>query len=153
MLSAFLYLTLISIGAVICCLGLLVCWIDNYNLLKRFSVVGNNLGTLIKSNLTLLDWTLVCRSVGTIVFNAQLRNVYLAILNCCLFRLFFCSSLGAPLCKYWTSKGLGESRTCLEKKETFIHNYHTLHPVYRSIHENIHVGQLKKGNIILNWEI
>jgi hypothetical protein len=74
----YLYSTLIPIGAVIICAGLFIYyWIDKYNLLRRSSVNGTISGTLIDYSLTLLDCTLLCRAVGTMVFDAQLRNVYL----------------------------------------------------------------------------
>lgn len=74
----FLYSTLIPIGAVITCAGLsLYYWVDKYNLLRRSSVSGNISGRLIQTSLTLLDLTLLFRPLGTLLFDAQLRNVYL----------------------------------------------------------------------------
>lgn len=74
----FLYSTLIPIGAVITCAGLFVYyWTDKYNLLRRSSVNGTISGKLIQTSLTLLDLTLILRPIGSIVFDAQLRHVYL----------------------------------------------------------------------------
>jgi len=74
----FLYSTLIPVGAVLTCIGLgLYYWTDKYNLLRRSSITGNISGKLIQTSLTLLDITLFVRPIGTLVFDAQLRDVYL----------------------------------------------------------------------------
>lgn len=74
----FLYSTLIPIGAVITCVGLgIYYWVDKYNLLRRSSVSGNISGRLIQTSLSLLDLTLLLRPLGTLLFDAQLRDVYL----------------------------------------------------------------------------
>lgn len=70
----YLYSTLIPIGAVISCFGL-ICyyWVDKYNLLRRSSVEGNISGQLILVSVNLLDFTLVLRPAGSLIFDSQIR--------------------------------------------------------------------------------
>lgn len=74
----FLYSTLIPVGAVITVFGL-ACyyWVDKYNLMRRSSVAGQISGTLINKSLTLLDFTLIIRPIGSIIFDTQIRNSYM----------------------------------------------------------------------------
>lgn len=73
----YLYSTLIPIGAVITLFGL-ICyyWIDKYNLLRRSSISGQISGNIINVSITLLDFTLLLRPVGSIIFDSQIRDSY-----------------------------------------------------------------------------
>ena len=73
----YLYSTLIPIGAVITLVGL-ICyyWVDKYNLLRRSSISGQISGNIINVSITLLDFTLLLRPVGSIIFDSQIRDSY-----------------------------------------------------------------------------
>lgn len=85
----FLYSSLIPIGAVLTCVGLMCYyWVDKYNLLRRSSVSRQISGKLLNSSLTLLDITLILRPIGEIIFDTQIRDRYLpstVIMICCAF--------------------------------------------------------------------
>lgn len=73
----FLYSTLIPIGAVLTCAGLIFYyWVDKYNLLRRSSVSGQVSGKIINLSLNLLDFTLILRPIGSIIFDTQIRTSY-----------------------------------------------------------------------------
>ena len=74
----FLYSTLIPIGAVITCCGLLFYyWVDKYNLLRRSRIPGNISAKLVLTCMTLLDFTLILRPIGSIIFDNQNRSFYM----------------------------------------------------------------------------
>lgn len=71
----YLYMTLIPIGGFLSCLGLaLYYWIDKYNLLRRSSMHSHVSGNLIYLTLNMLDFTLVLRVAGEILFDIQIRD-------------------------------------------------------------------------------
>jgi hypothetical protein len=71
----FLYSTLIPVGVIITTFGL-ICyyWVDKYNLLRRSSVSGQISGKIINSSLSLLDFTLFLRPLGSLIFDSQIRE-------------------------------------------------------------------------------
>jgi hypothetical protein len=71
----YLYLTLIPVGAFFSVIGLfLYYWIDKYNLLRRSTLHSQVSGELVSLTLSMLDFTLVLRTVGELVFDSQIRN-------------------------------------------------------------------------------
>lgn len=71
----FLYSTLIPLGAILTCAGLLFYyWVDKYNLLRRSSVSGQVSGKIINLSLTLLDFTLILRPAGSLIFDTHIRD-------------------------------------------------------------------------------
>lgn len=71
----FLYMTIIPVGAVFSCLGLLAYyWVDKYNLLRRSSIQGQVSGDLINLTLNMLQFTLVLRILGEMLFDYQIRK-------------------------------------------------------------------------------
>jgi hypothetical protein len=71
----FLYATLIPVGAFITLAGLSIYyWIDKYNLLRRSSWRGNISGKMAIISLKLLDFTLILRPLGTILFDSEIRD-------------------------------------------------------------------------------
>ncbi len=74
----YLYSTLIPIGGVITAFGLIFYyWVDKYNLLRRSSVNGQISGGIINTSLSLLDFTLILRPIGSIIFDSQIRDSYM----------------------------------------------------------------------------
>lgn len=51
-------------------------WIDKYNLLRRSSVNSNVSGELALFSMKLLDFSLLARPLGEIVFDSQIRTSY-----------------------------------------------------------------------------
>lgn len=71
----FFYATLLPIGAVISVCGLsFYYWVDKFNLLRRSKVHGKVSGSFMKTSLLLLDFTLILRPVGSIIFDLHLRG-------------------------------------------------------------------------------
>jgi hypothetical protein len=70
----YLYASLIPVGAFLTIIGLsLYYWIDKYNLLRRSSLTANVSGDMAMFSLKLLDFTLVLRTIGEMLFDYQLR--------------------------------------------------------------------------------
>ena len=73
----FLYSSLIPMGAFLSTIGLcLYYWVDKYNLLRRSSVNSAIAGELSLLSMKLLDFTLLCKPIGEIIFDSQIRNSY-----------------------------------------------------------------------------
>ncbi len=73
----FLYATLIPIGAFITVIGLaLYYWVDKFNLLRRSSLSQNISGKLAIVSMKLLDFTLVLKPIGEVIFDTSIRNTY-----------------------------------------------------------------------------
>lgn len=71
----YLYITLIPIGGVISCIGIVIYyWVDKYNLLRRSCMHSSVSGGLIHLTLNMLDFTLVLRMVGELLFDYQTRD-------------------------------------------------------------------------------
>lgn len=72
---AYLYSTLIPLGGVVVIVGLgLYYWVDKYNLLRRSKVNGKIDGRFIHTSMTLLDFTLILKPVGSLIFDYHLRG-------------------------------------------------------------------------------
>lgn len=72
----FLYSTLLPIGAVVSIMGLILYyWVDKYNLLRRSKVHGNVSGKFIRTSMLLLDFTLILKPIGSLIFDLHLRNI------------------------------------------------------------------------------
>ncbi len=71
----FLYSTLVPVGAFASLLGLgIYYWTDKYNLLRKSSVGGEVSGHVVLASMKLLDFTLLMRPIGQIIFDTQLRH-------------------------------------------------------------------------------
>ena len=71
----FLYGTLIPVGAFVTFIGLgFYYWVDKFNLLKRSSLSHSVSGKLVVISLKLLDFTLILRSIGTLIFDSEIRD-------------------------------------------------------------------------------
>lgn len=49
-------------------------WVDKYNLLRRSKVHGKVSGSHLHASITLLDFTLILKPIGSIIFDSQIRN-------------------------------------------------------------------------------
>lgn len=71
----FLYSTLLPVGAMISVVGLgLYYWVDKYNLLRRSKIEGNVSSAFVQTSLLLLDFILILKPIGSIIFDEHLRN-------------------------------------------------------------------------------
>ena len=71
----YLYATLLPIGAIISLGGLILYyWIDKYNLLRRSSLNTEIYGKLVMTSMALLDFCLVFRPIGELIFDKQVRH-------------------------------------------------------------------------------
>ena len=73
----FLYATLIPLGTLISCAGLMLYyWVDKYNLLRRSAIKTEVSGRLVIESMNLLDLTLLLLPLGSILFDLQVRKTY-----------------------------------------------------------------------------
>lgn len=71
----YLYTTLVPIGAFFSVIGLfLYYWVDKYNLLRRSTLHSQVSGKLVDLTLSMLDFTIVLRNLGEVLFDIQVRN-------------------------------------------------------------------------------
>lgn len=71
----FLYISLIPIGGIFSCIGLLLYyWVDKYNLLRRSTISSKVSGNLIYLTMQMLDFTLVFRTIGDIFFDYKVKG-------------------------------------------------------------------------------
>jgi hypothetical protein len=71
----YFYASLIPVGALLALIGIgLFYWVDKYNLLRKSSVKQNISGDLSMKALIMLDFTLILKPVGEIVFDLQIRS-------------------------------------------------------------------------------
>lgn len=64
-------------GAFVSTIGLcLYYWVDKYNLLRRSSVNSAIAGELSLLSMKLLDFTLLCKPIGEVIFDSQIRGSY-----------------------------------------------------------------------------
>lgn len=75
----YLYATLIPVGAILTCGGLFCYyWVDKYNLLRRSAVNGQVSGQLINASLNMLDFTLILKPIGSLIFDTHMRHYTVA---------------------------------------------------------------------------
>lgn len=73
----YLYSSLIPFGAFMSAIGLsLYYWVDKYNLLRRSSVNSNIAGELSIFSMKLLDFSLLAKPLGEIIFDSQIRSSF-----------------------------------------------------------------------------
>ena len=73
----YMYSTLLPIASIISLVGLfLYYWIDKYNLLRRSKVTGEISGDFIRTSLLLLDFILILKPLGALIFDIHLRDNY-----------------------------------------------------------------------------
>ena len=66
---------MIPIGAFISIIGLsLYYWIDKFNLLRRSSLSHNVSGEMAMISLKLMDFTLIMKPIGEMIFDAGIRD-------------------------------------------------------------------------------
>ena len=89
----FLYATLVPLGAGLTIIGLaFYYWVDKYNLLRRSSLSHNISGEMAMASLMLLDWTLIMKPIGEMIFDAGIREhvqVESIVLTCVAFVYIF----------------------------------------------------------------
>lgn len=71
----YLYATMIPLGAFITFVGLgFYYWIDKFNLLRKSSLTQNISGEMTLFSLKLLDFTLILRPIGEMIFDSSMRD-------------------------------------------------------------------------------
>lgn len=80
----------------------------------------------------LIDATLLFRSVGEIIFDAQIRDgvSWEPIMCICIAGVYLLLPLNDILEFFHEQKFRAEEKPYKEVKHTFIENYHTMHPLY-----------------------
>lgn len=135
----FLYSSLIPIGACLSVLGLcLYYWIDKYNLLRRSSVNSNIAGELSLFSMKLLDFTLLCKPIGEIIFDSQIRDSYCvsSIIMSGVALLYLVAPLDTILEKVHPEKFKTEEKAYEDVQSNFKNTYQTLHPIFSLKQEN-----------------
>ena len=70
-----LYASLIPMGAIVSLVGLFIYyWVDKYNLLRRSSIESEVSGKLVKTVMKLLDFILILKPLGEIIFDTWIRE-------------------------------------------------------------------------------
>ena len=73
----YLYSSIIPIGAFISFFGLVFYyWIDKFNLLRRSTLSVEVQGRLVRFTMKLLDFTLIFKVIGELMFDQQIRSTY-----------------------------------------------------------------------------
>lgn len=135
----FLYSSLIPLGAFLSIIGLcLYYWIDKYNLLRRSSVNSAIAGELSLFSMKLLDFTLLCKPVGEIIFDAQIRDSYCitSIIMSAVAILYLVLPIDDFLNYFHPEKFNTEPRDFEQAQRFFKDTYQTLHPIFSLKKEN-----------------
>lgn len=70
----YLYATLMPIGACITCAGFIFYyWVDKFNLLRRSRIECHVSSSHLNHCLTMLDFTLILKPIGSIIFDTHIR--------------------------------------------------------------------------------
>lgn len=135
----FLYSSLIPFGALLSAIGLaLYYWVDKYNLLRRSSVNSNIAGELSLFSMKLLDFTLLCKPLGEIIFDTQIRNTYAisSVIMCAIAIIYLILPVDSILEFFHPEKFKTEEKTYEEVQSHFKETYQTLHPIFSLKEEN-----------------
>ena len=135
----FLYSTLIPIGAVISVFGLIFYyWIDKYNLLRRSKVHGKVSGHFIRTSLFLLDFTLIMKPIGSLMFDIHLRDQKYqtsSIVMICIAFVYIVIPKFSIIRFFNFQRFNPEDKTYSQIKHKFaLHNYYTNHPLFHSLY-------------------
>jgi hypothetical protein len=129
----YLYSSLIPIGGFFSTVGLcLYYWVDKYNLLRRSSVNSNVAGELSIQAMKLLDFTLICKPVGEILFDQQIRDSYhiSSFLMLGVGVLYLLLPIDSMLEYFHPEKFNNEEKHLQDVEHNFRETYQTLHPIF-----------------------
>ncbi len=128
----YLYATLIPFGAFMTMIGLMIFyWVDKYNLLRRSSVNCSISGDLALFSMKLLDFTLVIKPLGEIIFDTQIRSTCSveSIILLCIGIIYMVIPIDQILQFMHDQKFNLEQKNYDEIKSKFQQTYQTLHPI------------------------
>lgn len=135
----FLYATLIPVGAVIALFGLtFYYWVDKYNLLRRSKVHGKVSGAFVQTGLLMLDFTLILRPIGAIIFDLHIRGRAYQTSNivCICIAFVYIIFPKNYFIRFFNEEFFRpEDQTYEQVKNKFKQNYHTVHPLYSVLSE------------------
>lgn len=135
----YLYSSLIPLGGFFSTIGLcLYYWVDKYNLLRRSSVNSNIAGELSLYAMKLLDFTLICKPVGEILFDCQIRDSYsmASIIMLAVGVLYLILPIDSILECIHPQKFNNEEKHLQDVEQNFRETYQTLHPIFSLKKEN-----------------
>lgn len=128
----FLYATMIPLGSFITFFGLcFYYWVDKFNLLRRSSLTHNVSGEMAVVSLKLLDWTLIMKPAGELIFDSGMRdhiNVASIVMTAVAF-VYVLLPMDRILEFFHEEEFEQEEKSYEEVKDTFLETYQTLHPV------------------------
>jgi hypothetical protein len=123
---------MVPLGAFITIIGLsFYYWVDKYNLLRRSSLSHNISGEMAMVSLKLLDFTLIMKPLGEIIFDAgirdhvQVESIVLTVVAV----VYVCLPMDTVLEWLHSETFAQEEKTFSEVEYTFLETYQTLHPV------------------------
>ena len=135
----YLYSSLIPIGGIITAVGLcLYYWVDKYNLLRRASVPSNIAGELSIDAMSLLDFILILKPTGELIFDFQLRDSaqISSVIMLILGIIYVLLPKNEMLQYFHEEKFRNEEKKYSEVEFLFKETYQTLHPIYSFKKEN-----------------
>lgn len=135
----FLYASLIPFGACLSAIGLcLYYWVDKYNLLRRSSVNSNIAGELSLFSMKLLDFTLLCKPLGELLFDFQIRDSYCksSIVMAAIGFAYLVAPVDRLLDLMHPEKFKAEEKAYEDVQSNFKNTYQTLHPIFSQKKEN-----------------
>jgi hypothetical protein len=129
----YLYTSLIPFGACLSAIGLcFYYWIDKYNLLRRSSVNSNIAGELSLFSMKLLDFTLLCKPLGELLFDYQIRDSYCvsSVVMAALALAYLVAPIDTILNFLHPEKFKAEEKAYQDVESNFKNTYQTLHPIF-----------------------
>ncbi len=149
----FLYSTLIPIGAFASLAGIgLYYWVDKFTLLRRSSLGGEVSGHVVLASMKLLDFTLLLKPLGQLLFDIQIRHksglpVTIAMI---VFAFVYIILPMDRIIEFINPENFKMAeKTYDEVKDSFKDTYHSEHPICKIIYAEKHRKSfLSKGLII-----
>jgi hypothetical protein len=135
----FLYASLIPFGACLSAIGLcLYYWVDKYNLLRRSSVNSNVAGELSLFSMKLLDFTLLCKPLGELLFDFQIRDSFCrsSVVMAAIGMVYLIAPIDRILEFIHPEKFKAEEKAYEDVQSNFKNTYQTLHPIFSQKKEN-----------------
>lgn len=135
----YLYDSLVPLGGFLSAIGLsLYYWVDKYNLLRRSSVNSNIAGQLPIYAMKLLDFTLICKPIGEILFDSQIRESYClsSVITASIGLIYLISPTDQFLEYFHSEKFNNEEKPYSAVEKSFKETYQTLHPIFSQKRQN-----------------
>lgn len=149
----FLYVELLPFGVVYSLTGIILYYFtDKFTLTYNACVKSSVSSELSRTMVTVLDFTLVLKPVGELIFDYQLRHTFSinSLIMLCIGVVYMLLPLNMILEWVNHENFEPESKTFKEAKDSFPETYFTLYPIYRNEVVNKY---LRKETITLKSQV